>query len=176
MTMPETILVLGGARSGKSTFAERRASASGLSRIYVATATASDDEMQERIAHHRARRDDGWRTIEEPLELVETLARESRPDGVVVVDCLTLWLANLMAAGRDAALETARLAEWLRIAQGQVILVSNEIGLGLVPLTPLGRHFRDAQGRLNQEVAASASDVVFLAAGLPLWLKRAAQS
>jgi adenosylcobinamide kinase/adenosylcobinamide-phosphate guanylyltransferase len=166
-------LVLGGARSGKSTFAERLASDSSLARIYIATATASDDEMSERIDHHRAGRDAGWQTIEEPVDLVGTLMRESARERVILVDCLTLWLSNLMYAKRDPAEESARLTDWLRAAPGPVVLVSNEIGLGLVPLTPLGRSFRDAQGRLNQQVAAAASDVVFLAAGLPLWLKRA---
>lgn len=165
-------LVLGGARSGKSRFAEDLARATRLKRIYLATATAGDDEMRARIAHHRARRSDDWRTVEEPLALVETLARETGDGRVVLVDCLTLWLSNLMHAKRDLAAETQKLADWLAHPSGAVILVSNEIGLGLVPDTPLGRDFRDAQGRLNQAVAAAASDVVFVAAGLPLWLKR----
>jgi adenosylcobinamide kinase/adenosylcobinamide-phosphate guanylyltransferase len=163
-------LVLGGARSGKSAFAETLAHAP--DRVYVATATAGDDEMRERIAHHRARRGEGWRTIEEPLELVAALAREAGAGRAVLVDCLTLWLSNLMHAERDVEAQTRELVACLREARGAVVLVSNEVGLGLVPDAPLGRRFRDAQGRLNQAVAGVADDVVFIAAGLPLWLKR----
>ncbi|HEY4204115.1 MAG TPA: bifunctional adenosylcobinamide kinase/adenosylcobinamide-phosphate guanylyltransferase [Xanthobacteraceae bacterium] len=165
-------LVLGGARSGKSQFAEKLAHNSGLTRIYLATATAGDDEMRGRIAHHRNQRGEGWRTVEEPLELTEALARESAAERIVLVDCLTLWLSNLMHAGRDPAQETQKLTDWLRSPSYPVLLVSNEVGLGLVPETPLGREFRDAQGRLNQAVAAAVPNVVFVAAGLPLWLKR----
>lgn len=165
-------LVLGGARSGKSQFAEKLAHGSGLTRIYLATATAGDDEMRERIAHHRNQRGDEWRTVEEPLALTDTLARESSVERVVLVDCLTLWLSNLMHAGRDPAQETQKLADWLRATSHPVLLVSNEVGLGLVPETSLGRDFRDAQGRLNQVIAVAVPTVVFVAAGLPLWLKR----
>ncbi|MBN8971610.1 MAG: bifunctional adenosylcobinamide kinase/adenosylcobinamide-phosphate guanylyltransferase [Rhizobiales bacterium] len=165
-------LVLGGARSGKSRFAEQLACESGLARVYLATATAGDDEMRARIAHHRAQRGDGWRTVEEPLALVDALTREAGEGRVVLVDCLTLWLSNLMHAARDAEAETKALAEWLRDMRHPVLLVSNEVGLGLVPETPLGRDFRDAQGRLNQAIAAAVPNVAFVAAGLPLWLKR----
>ncbi len=167
-----TTLVLGGARSGKSRFAESLACGSGLARVYLATATAGDAEMQARIAHHRARRGDGWRTVEEPLALTSALRREAGAGRVVLVDCLTLWLSNLMHAGRDVEAETSALTDWLRAARHPVVLVSNEVGLGLVPETPLGRAFRDAQGRLNQAVAAAVPEVAFIAAGLPLWLKR----
>jgi adenosylcobinamide kinase/adenosylcobinamide-phosphate guanylyltransferase len=167
-----TTLVLGGARSGKSAFAEALVCASGLSRIYLATATAGDDEMKRRIAHHRALRADHWRTVEEPLMLVDALTRESRDGTGIVVDCLTLWLSNLMHADRNVDIETSRLADWLRAARSMVVLVSNEVGMGLVPETALGRDFRDAQGRLNQLVGAAVSNVAFVAAGLPLWLKR----
>jgi adenosylcobinamide kinase/adenosylcobinamide-phosphate guanylyltransferase len=170
-----TTLVLGGARSGKSAFAEQLARGSGLACVYLATATAGDAEMEARIAHHRARRGADWTSVEEPLALVDALDRVTAPDRVVLVDCLTLWLSNLMHARRDAAVETERLCEWLRASPHPVILVSNEVGLGLVPDTPLGRDFRDAQGRLNQAVAAAIRNVVFIAAGLPLWLKRDAQ-
>jgi adenosylcobinamide kinase / adenosylcobinamide-phosphate guanylyltransferase len=171
MTKLVTTLVLGGARSGKSSFADRLASGSGLDRVYLATATAGDAEMGERIASHRAGRDAGWRTIEEPLAIVEALARESKSGRVIVVDCLTLWLSNLMHVQRDPEVEARRLTDFLPQAPGPVVLVSNEVGLGLVPDTPLGRRFRDVQGRLNQMVAAAAPATVFLAAGLPLWLK-----
>jgi adenosylcobinamide kinase/adenosylcobinamide-phosphate guanylyltransferase len=171
MTELTTTLVLGGARSGKSAFAEQLVRNSALKRIYLATATPGDDEMQARISHHRSRRGDGWRTIEEPLELTPTLTRECAEDSAVLVDCLTLWLSNIMHAGRDVETETRHLTEWLTHAPCPIVLVSNEIGLGLVPETPLGRRFRDAQGRLNQAVAAAVPHVVFVAAGLPLRLK-----
>jgi adenosylcobinamide kinase / adenosylcobinamide-phosphate guanylyltransferase len=171
---PSTALVLGGARSGKSRFAEACLAQRGLPKLYLATATAGDDEMAERIAHHRASRGTGWRVVEEPLDLVEALQRHATSDVAVLVDCLTLWLSNLMHAGRDPHHEAERLVDWLRAAPGPLVLVSNEVGLGLVPDTPLGRSFRDAQGRLNQQLAAVVAEVVFVAAGLPLWLKRAA--
>jgi adenosylcobinamide kinase / adenosylcobinamide-phosphate guanylyltransferase len=172
MTALSTTLVLGGARSGKSAFAERLVGDSGLARIYLATATAGDDEMRSRIAHHRERRGDGWVTIEEPLALVDALTREATHGRAVLVDCLTLWLSNLMFAGRDCEVEAARLTRFIGVAKQPIVLASNEVGLGLVPETPLGRNFRDAQGRLNQLVAAVVPNVVFIAAGLPLWLKR----
>ena len=168
------VLVLGGARSGKSTFAESLARRSGLRRLYVATAEAHDAEMAARIAHHRAARGEGWTTIEAPIALVATLTAEAGPGRVVLVDCLTLWLSNVMLAGHDAAVATERLVAALAAAAGPVVLVSNEVGLSLVPETPLGRAFRDAQGRLNQAVAAVATDVVLVAAGQPLRLKPAA--
>jgi adenosylcobinamide kinase/adenosylcobinamide-phosphate guanylyltransferase len=167
-----TTLVLGGARSGKSAFAERLIGDSGLARIYLATATVGDDEMQTRIAHHRISRGEGWTTIEEPLALVDALTREAIHGRAVLVDCLTLWLSNLMLGKRDPDIEAQRLTRFLGVAKYPVVLVSNEVGLGLVPETPLGRAFRDAQGRLNQIVAAAVPNVVFIAAGLPLWLKR----
>jgi adenosylcobinamide kinase/adenosylcobinamide-phosphate guanylyltransferase len=172
MSASGTTLVLGGARSGKSTFAERLVCDSGLARVYVATGEAGDTEMRERIDHHRERRGGDWQTIEEPLALAETLAREARAERAILVDCLTLWLSNLMHANRDIEAESGRLSAVLRGAPGLLVLVSNEVGLGLVPETPLGRAFRDAQGRLNQAIAGVADNVVFIAAGLPLWLKR----
>ena len=172
MTATNTTLVLGGARSGKSAFAERLVRDTQRPRIYVATATAGDDEMRRRIAHHRAARGDGWRTVEEPLALVDALTREDSNDDAVLVDCLTLWLANLFGAKSDVDRESRQLARYLREARSTIVLVSNEVGLGLVPETPLGREFRDAQGRLNQLVAASVTNVAFVAAGLPMWLKR----
>jgi adenosylcobinamide kinase/adenosylcobinamide-phosphate guanylyltransferase len=174
MTELATTLVLGGARSGKSAFAEQLIGDSGLARIYLATATVGDDEMQSRIAHHRERRGDGWITVEEPLALVDALTREATRGRAVLVDCLTLWLSNLMLAERDPEVEARRLTRFLGVARYPVVLVSNEVGLGLVPETPLGRSFRDAQGRLNQIVAATVPNVAFIAAGLPLWLKRSA--
>lgn len=172
MTALATTLVLGGARSGKSAFAEKMIGDSGLTPIYLATATADDDEMRNRIVHHRVQRGGGWITVEEPLALVDALTREATHGRAVLVDCLTLWLSNLMFAERDPDVEARRLTRFLGVAKYPVVLVSNEVGLGLVPETPLGRNFRDAQGRLNQIVAANVPNVVFIAAGLPLWLKR----
>jgi adenosylcobinamide kinase/adenosylcobinamide-phosphate guanylyltransferase len=172
MTSVASTLVLGGARSGKSSFAEQIVRESGLEKVYVATAVAGDAEMQSRIAHHRDRRGDGWRTVEEPLHLVEVISREAAGSRILLVDCLTLWLSNLMHAEADTAGEAKRLIAALEGATCPVVLVSNEVGLGLVPETPLGRQFRDEQGRLNQLVAATVGNVAFVAAGLPLWLKR----
>ena len=171
MSALATTLVLGGARSGKSAFAEKLIRDSGLARIYLATATADDGEMKARIAHHRMQRGDGWTTVEEPLALVDALTREATHGRAVLVDCLTLWLSNLILAERDPDVEARRLTRFLGVAKYPVVLVSNEVGLGLVPDTPLGRRFRDAQGRLNQIVAACVPNVAFIAAGLPLWLK-----
>jgi adenosylcobinamide kinase / adenosylcobinamide-phosphate guanylyltransferase len=172
MTVLATTLVLGGARSGKSAFAERLIGDGGLARIYLATATAGDEEMKARIAHHREQRGEGWTTVEEPLALVDVLTRVATQGHAVLVDCLTLWLSNLMFAQRDPDVEARRLTRFLDVAKYPIVLVSNEVGLGLVPETPLGRDFRDAQGRLNQIVAAAVPNVAFIAAGLPLWLKR----
>lgn len=164
-------LVLGGARSGKSAFAEGLAMRSGHDRVYIATAEAGDAEMTARIAEHRARRGDGWRTVEAPHRLEDAIAREAVEGRALVVDCLTLWLSNLMLAGIDMELRVHALCRTIGTLPGLAVLVSNEVGLGLVPDTPLGRRFRDAQGRLNQAVAAIADRVVFMAAGLPLELK-----
>lgn len=166
-----TTLVLGGARSGKSRRAQMICEAAAAARVYLATAEAFDDEMRERITRHQGERDGSWRTIEAPLELVDTLLAQTHSGGAVLVDCLTLWLSNLMHAERDVAAETARLCEALKTMPCPVCLVSNEVGMGLVPETPLGRAFRDEQGRLNQRVAETVDRVEFVAAGLPLVLK-----
>lgn len=171
MTGLVTTLVLGGARSGKSRHAEELVLGSGLDAHYVATGSAGDDEMAERIAHHRARRGPAWTTHEEPLDLLRTLRTVAAPDRAVLVDCLTLWMSNLLFAEHDIEAESTALCGLLGALPGPVVLVSNEVGLGLVPETPLGRRFRDAQGRLNQAVAAIVPRVVFVAAGLPLILK-----
>lgn len=165
--------VLGGARSGKTRHALRLAESLGLKPGYVATATAFDGEMQARIDAHRAERDDRWTTIEAPVDLADAIRAHAAADRVLLVDCLTLWLNNLMFADKDVDAATDALCAALQTADGPVILVSNEIGLGLVPETPLGRRFRDAQGRLNQRVAEVAHRVTFVAAGLPLQLKPA---
>lgn len=179
MTLPPVTLILGGARSGKSAYAESLIAAAdeaGGRALYVATAQAGDAEMAERIRQHRMRRGDAWTTMEEPLEVAAALRRWSVPGRPVLVDCLTLWLSNLMAADRDVGAEVAALTGSLGVVRGPIVLVSNEVGLGLVPETPLGRAFRDHAGRLNQEVARLADRVVFIAAGLPLALKDGKQT
>jgi adenosylcobinamide kinase/adenosylcobinamide-phosphate guanylyltransferase len=164
-------LVLGGARSGKSSFAESRALATGLLPVYIATAQCLDQEMQARIAHHRARRDARWLTVEEPIELAAALRREAAAGHVVVVDCLTLWLTNMLLAGRDPEIARAELTEVLTGLAGPAILVSNEVGQGIVPVGELTRRFVDAAGLLHQAVAGVADRVVLMVAGLPLQLK-----
>ena len=163
-------LLLGGARSGKSTHAEKLATALPAPWTYIATAQAYDGEMAERIALHRSRRGDGWQTVDAPLDLAEALRAvpEGRP---VLVDCLTLWLSNHMLAGHDAEAVSAELEKALSVPRGPWFVVSNEVGLGIVPDNPLGRRFRDAQGRLNQRVAAIADRVLFMVAGLPMQVK-----
>lgn len=167
----ETILVLGGARSGKSARAQTLAESRAPRRVFIATAQAMDAEMAERIARHQADRGDGWETVEAPVDLVSALTEAMGGGASCLVDCLTLWLSNLMHEGRDVEAETASLCALLTRARGCLVLVSNEVGMGLVPETPLGRRFRDAQGRLNQRVAAVCRRVEFVAAGLPLTLK-----
>lgn len=164
-----TTLVLGGARSGKSAYAEGLLA--GAPALYLATGQACDGEMAERIALHAVRRGAGWTTLEEPLDLPGALAGALDPARPVLVDCLTLWISNLMFAGHDIDAETQRLCGVLANPAGKVVLVSNEVGMGLVPETPLGRRFRDHQGRVNQRVAQLCRRVVFVAAGLPLILK-----
>jgi len=163
--------VLGGARSGKSAHAESLILRHAERALYLATGTAGDAEMAARIRHHRDRRGSAWTTIEEPLELAARLGAEARPDRPILVDCLTLWLSNLMHADRDIEAETLALAAMLPGLASPVVFVSNEVGLGIVPDNALARLFRDHAGRLNQAVAAIADTVIFVAAGLPLTLK-----
>ncbi|WP_153132229.1 bifunctional adenosylcobinamide kinase/adenosylcobinamide-phosphate guanylyltransferase [Dechloromonas hortensis] len=178
-------LILGGARSGKSLLAEQRAAASGRRVIYLATAEARDGEMARRIAHHRARRPADWGCAEETLHLAAKLHELAAPDTCLLVDCLTLWLSNLLFAGRAAsqaeageaidcplfAQQTGELITLLPQLPGHIILVSNEVGWGIVPMHPVSRLFADEQGRLNQRVAAACDQVTLVAAGLPLTLK-----
>ena len=169
-----SVLVLGGARSGKSAYAKNLAESAAPERLYLATAEAGDAEMAARIARHKAERGDSWTTVEEPLALAGTLHAVARPGRrAVLVDCLTLWLSNLMLAGRDVEAEISRLAEAIGALEGPAVFVSNEVGLGLVPETKLGREFRDWQGFANREVARACDAVVFVAAGLPALLKPA---
>lgn len=174
--LPPVTLVLGGARSGKSTHAERLVAgtlhgATPRPAVYIATAEAGDVEMATRIMAHRARRGVGWTTIEEPLKLSEALEKAGLHELPVLVDCLTLWLSNLIHAGDDVDEATDDLVRSLDGHNQPVVFVSNELGLGLVPETPLGRSFRDAMGRLNMRIAERADRVIFMAAGLPLVMK-----
>jgi adenosylcobinamide kinase / adenosylcobinamide-phosphate guanylyltransferase len=162
--------VLGGARSGKSSHAERLVSELPAPWTYIATAEAYDDEMRERIALHRARRGEGWQTVGAPRELA--VALQNVPEGKpVLVDCLTLWLTNHMLDGNDVEAECVRLVEVFARPRGPWFVVSNEVGLGIVPDNALARRFRDAAGRLNQQVAAVADTVLMMVAGLPLKVK-----
>ena len=169
--MPDRVLILGGQRSGKSRYAEGLVTASGLAPVYIATAAAGDDEMRERIAMHRARRGAAWRTVEEPLDLPAAILRESGPGFHVLVDCLTVWLSNLMGAERDIDGEGDALVVALARIAGPVVLVSNEVGLGIVPDHALARRFADELGILNQRLAEAVDRVVLVTAGLPLVLK-----
>jgi adenosylcobinamide kinase / adenosylcobinamide-phosphate guanylyltransferase len=176
VALPAVTLVLGGARSGKSRYAECLVEQAAVCATYVATAEPGDAEMAARIAAHRARRQEAgrggfWHTVEAPLALPAVIAGESAVHCPLLIDCLTLWLSNLLLAEKCIERETAALAAALREAAGPIVLVANEVGLGLVPETPLGRRFRDEAGRLNQEIAGLADRVVFVAAGLPLVLK-----
>jgi len=178
-------LIIGGARSGKSALAQQRARQSGLEVVYLATARAEDTEMERRVAHHRQHRPAHWTSVEEPLRLASMLRHHSGEGSCILVDCLTLWLSNLFFAGRAAAQaeagepidcpllagETAALLESLPGLPGRLILVSNEVGWGIVPINPVARAFADEQGRLNQKVAAACDRVTMTVAGLPLELK-----
>jgi adenosylcobinamide kinase/adenosylcobinamide-phosphate guanylyltransferase len=169
--LPAITLVIGGARSGKSRHAEALVMGAADAGTYIATAEAGDAEMAARIAEHRARRGAFWRTVETPLDLAPAILTQADPIRPILVDCLTLWLSNVLGANRVVEHEAETICAALRDACGSVVLVANEVGLGLVPETPLGRTFRDAAGRLNQSIAALADRVVFVAAGLPLILK-----
>jgi len=169
--LPDSLtFVLGGARSGKSAHAEQLVAASPAPWFYIATAQALDGEMRERIAHHRERRDGRWQTLDAPLDLVAALDRA--PQGApVLVDCLTLWLTNHLLAEHDLDAECARLQAVLARPRGPWFAVANEVGLGIVPDNALARRFRDAAGRLNQQIASISDNVVMMVAGLPLKVK-----
>jgi adenosyl cobinamide kinase/adenosyl cobinamide phosphate guanylyltransferase len=168
----ELALVLGGARSGKSRFAEGLLARHAPPWLYVATAEAGDAEMVTRIAAHKARRGTDWMTVEAPRDLAGVLAEHG--DRPALVDCLTLWLSNLMLADAAVDAEIARLEQALEQARAPVVLVANEVGSGIVPDNALARRFRDLQGQLNQRLAARADRVILMVAGLPLFVKGAA--
>lgn len=166
--LPKFTLILGGARSGKSRLAERLASVSGLPRAYIATAEIWDDEMADRIARHKTDRGADWTTFEAPRDVAGALAQAQ---GVVLIDCATLWLTNVMLGGGEIEAETAALLAAIAACPGPVIVVSNEVGWGIVPDNRLARDFRDEQGRLNQRLAEAADLVAGVMAGLPMVLK-----
>ena len=170
--VPRQAMILGGARSGKSTFAECLVDYYHKSKVYIATSQALDVEMQDRIDTHTARRGADWHTIEAPMDVATPLAAAT-DDQVILLDCATLWLSNQMLAGADLALETDRLIDALCHCAADIVVVSNEVGQGIVPDNQLARRFRDEQGRLNQRLAAAADLSVLVVAGLPLVLKGA---
>ena len=169
-SFPHLTLVLGGARSGKSAFAETLVTSANRPRTYIATSQPFDEEMETKIANHRESRGPDWHTIEAPLDLNPALVAAA-PNSIVLIDCLTLWLSNQMHADADIDVEIENLLLVLNSVPIPVVCVSNEVGMGLVPETKLGRRFRDFQGKLNQKFAEQANLVVFVAAGLPLTLK-----
>lgn len=173
MTQATKTLILGGARSGKSRLAEQIAGSSGLAVTYIATATAGDEEMHRRIAVHRSQRPADWHTVEEPIHLASVLSEYAAPDRCLLVDCLTLWLTNLLLASSPECFinERTALLEVLPRLSGRILLVSNETGMGVMPLGELTRRFCDEAGWLHQEIASICEQVVLTVAGLPLHLK-----
>lgn len=170
------ILVLGGARSGKSRYAQARCEALSGSLAYVATAEAHDGEMADRIARHRADRGQRWRTVDAPVDLPGAIRSSTEWADAILVDCLTLWLSNLLLADEDIAMWTTKLADAVRSCAVPVVFVSNEVGLSIVPENALARRFRDEAGWLNQQMAALCDEVILVTAGLPMILKDGAQS
>jgi adenosylcobinamide kinase / adenosylcobinamide-phosphate guanylyltransferase len=169
--MRKIILVIGGARSGKSAFAEGLAAKSGLAKVYIATGQAFDREMSDRIDIHKSRRGPDWHNVEDPFDLAGVLKDAVGAGRAVLVDCLTLWITNLMLEQKDFVSEADALLALLPTLEGLVIFVSSEVGLGIVPDNYLARSFRDHTGRLHQDIAALADEVYFVAAGLPLKMK-----
>jgi adenosylcobinamide kinase/adenosylcobinamide-phosphate guanylyltransferase len=170
--MRRITLILGGARSGKSRYAEGLARRHKRQPAYIATAEITDEEMRQRIDHHRETRGAGWHTIEAPLDLVAALRQADAPRSFTLVECLTVWINNLIYHGKDVAAEIERFRVSLADVTGHVVIVSNEVGLGIVPDNALARRFRDEAGRANQMIADAADEVVFIAAGLPMMFKK----
>lgn len=164
-------LILGGTRSGKSSFAQALAEKNEKSLVYIATAEAFDQEMTDRIERHQQDRGPAWQTVEESHDIAAVIAAHSSSQATLLIDCLTIWLSNLMLADSDVEAALEKLIDTLKAAPGSVILVSNEVGSGIVPESPLGRKFRDESGRMNQRLAAISDNVALIVAGLPLWLK-----
>ncbi|MEO1206491.1 MAG: bifunctional adenosylcobinamide kinase/adenosylcobinamide-phosphate guanylyltransferase [Pseudomonadota bacterium] len=169
--LPHLTFILGGARSGKSRYAEELITSQPSPWTYVATAEVWDDEMRKRVEHHRARRIDGWQTHEVPYELPEFLTQRADGNEPILIDCLTLWLSNALLAHQDLDQRIDLLLSALQVPTAPIVIVSNEVGMGIVPENALARKFRDLQGRLNSNVAALADRAVLVAAGLPLVLK-----
>ena len=166
------VFITGGVRSGKSRFALEEALRVPGRKAFIATAEASDDEMRERIKRHKQDRGEGWETCEEPLMIADVLGKMEEQYGVIVIDCLTLWLANVMMSGLDGEKETVRLVAALKaLKKSRVFLVSNEVGMGIVPENELARRFRDIAGRLNQRIAAIADEVYVTFSGIPVKIK-----
>jgi adenosylcobinamide kinase/adenosylcobinamide-phosphate guanylyltransferase len=168
--LPRLSLILGGAASGKSAFAETLVRGTGLRQIYVATAQVYDDEMADKVTRHREQRGDQWTTIEEPINIASTLAK-AVVDDIILIDCATLWLTNLILGDYDVAVHTQTLFAAIDTCPASVVIVSNEVGQGIVPDNALSRQFRNAQGKLNQDIAAKSDLVVAVMAGLPVVLK-----
>lgn len=169
--LPSSVLILGGARSGKSAFAEKFAETYGLDLIYLATGQAFDSEMKGRINQHQISRGTAWRTIEEPLNLRQPLEQEASPKAVILVDCLTLWVSNLMMTDENMEERFTDLCNAIKTLAGPVLFVSNEVGQGIVPDNPMARAFRDHAGRLHQMIAQEVETAYFITAGLPQKLK-----
>lgn len=165
-----SIIVLGGVRSGKSRRAQALAEQCDGKRIFIATAQAFDEEMRQRIAQHQADRDESWSTVEAPIELVATIGEMDATDSIILVDCLTLWLSNLLLAEHDLEKECAALTSLVKELSGRIIFVSNEVGLSVVPDNALARQFRDAAGLLNQQLAQTCEQAEFMVAGFPIRL------
>lgn len=166
-----TTLILGGARSGKSRYGEELILSSGLNPIYLATGRALDQEMEDRIHVHQERRGKEWETVEEPLALPDALKETAHPGRAILVDCLTMWVTNLMMAGADVQKESDALVAVLPKLETPVVFVSDEVGLGIIPDNKLAREFRDLAGLVNQKLAAHCDEAIFIAAGLPMVLK-----
>ena len=167
----QTLLVLGGAKSGKSDYALEYCNACNEKKYYIATAQAFDDEMEKKIQAHKEERDNTWTTINAPTDLCGIIEKYSKNDTILLIDCLTMWLSNLLLQDASVKTEIDILLSFVAKTNNKIVFVSNEVGMGLVPDTPLGRKFRDAQGILNKQLAKKSDKVVFVASGLPLTLK-----
>lgn len=172
-SIQQTHLILGGARSGKSRYAENLAKDSGKEVIYIATAQIFDDEIKERVERHKEDRPKTWKTIEEPLHLADTLSKWSSPDNFLLVDCLTMWITNLLSNEDEILLQTEidKLLNQIQNLPGTIIFVSNEVGMGIIPMGELTRKYVDEAGRLHQQLAQNIDNVILMVAGLPLTIK-----